>query len=69
MFRSINNPEEFRSNVCEKINNMFKISDVYKKMVEKNKVLDLILKKVFIIGQLNNQKKNILSVNGIINIL
>ena len=40
MFRSINNPEEFRSNVCEKINNMFKISDVYKKMVEKNKVLD-----------------------------
>jgi DNA-directed RNA polymerase subunit M/transcription elongation factor TFIIS len=40
MFRIINNPEEFRSKVCENINSIFKTSDVYKKMVEKNKVLD-----------------------------
>jgi len=40
MFRIINNPEEFRSKVCENINSIFKTSDVYKKMVEKNKLLD-----------------------------
>jgi DNA-directed RNA polymerase subunit M/transcription elongation factor TFIIS len=40
MFRIVNNPEEFRSKVCENINSIFKTSDVYKKMVEKNKVLD-----------------------------
>ena len=40
MFRIVNNPEEFRSKVCENINSIFKTSDVYKKMVEKNKILD-----------------------------
>lgn len=40
MFRIVNNPQEFRSKVCEKINGIFKTSDVYKKMAEKNKILD-----------------------------
>jgi DNA-directed RNA polymerase subunit M/transcription elongation factor TFIIS len=40
MFRVIHNPEEFRSNVCGKINTIFKTSDVCKKMIERNKILD-----------------------------
>jgi DNA-directed RNA polymerase subunit M/transcription elongation factor TFIIS len=40
MFRVISNPEEFRSNVCGKINCIFKNSDVFKKMIEKGKTLD-----------------------------
>jgi DNA-directed RNA polymerase subunit M/transcription elongation factor TFIIS len=40
MFRVIINPEEFRSKVSENINNIFKNSEVYKKMVERKKMLE-----------------------------
>ena len=40
MFRTINNPNEFRSKVCGKIDDMFKTSNVYKKMLERGKILD-----------------------------
>lgn len=40
MFRVVTNPEEFRSKISETINIIFKNSEVYKKMVERKKLLD-----------------------------
>ena len=40
MFRVVTNPEEFRSKISETINNIFKNSEVYKKMIERKKILD-----------------------------
>jgi len=40
MFRIVTNPEEFRSKICEKMSDILKNSEVYAKMVTKNRLLD-----------------------------